>query len=223
MHNQINYFGVIILTCLTIVSCSSNKEMKTKSQVGISHSTYSALKVETKSLTKTLKPISLKEPFKLNDKVIQFEEHKLAGEKVIVRDVRNSYESAVAASTFQGVSFSRDPNDFPKTSIRPENFDIDMLLKYSGTSSEQKAIKNGRGFVISVANESNYRKIDILLSALGIPFVIHVSGGELGGGFSSTGELYVIVSRQNYREAVKLIYTAIKNGEFTQPSSGNTK
>ncbi|VAX41792.1 hypothetical protein MNBD_PLANCTO02-77 [hydrothermal vent metagenome] len=139
-------------------------------------------------------------------------EVKLAGEKVIVRDLSDSFDSALDLGGGARAPVSVASESFPKTSSRPEVFDIKALSKYHGPSFEQKTIKRGQVYSVYSATESNYKKIDILLSALEIPFVIHVPGGELGDSWRGARPLDVIVDRHNYREAAKLLEAAIEDG-----------
>ncbi len=142
----------------------------------------------------------------------KFKESKIAGEHVLVRDVSKSMNFIINESDPEHTRLNPDPDSFPKTSPRKEVFDIESLLKYHGLSSEKESIKEGQARFVWGATEMNYRTIDILLSALKIPFVIDVLGGSLGNGWSSEGRLTVIVDSHNYREAAKVLIAAAKHG-----------
>ena len=174
--------------------------------------------------------ITISQNVHLHQKVLQTEESvipskkvtttfnrpKLAGEEVVVKNVDDSLDSARDVSKSKVLILNRDPDSFEKTSLlSSEIYDIDQLLQYRGKSYEQEFIKGGQAYSVDAATKSNSAKIDILLSALKIPFVIHVNGGKLGGGWRGAGNLYVIVDRRNYREAAKVLKAAIKKGRLT--------
>ncbi len=132
----------------------------------------------------------------------QIDDPTLAGGKVVLRDRPPSLP----------LQWNVNPNQFPRTSSRSEEFNLRELLSYRGPSFECDSIENGMVYLVNAATESNYRAIDVLLSAVEIPFLIYVPGQRFGPGFRDNGKMVVLVNRENYREAAKLLRAAIDAG-----------
>lgn len=232
MNNQL--IAYIVMTGVTIGMCSgcSRSGSVKQPEARVIQLDASKPSIESPSSltgkTSIAKPVSQQTPIARSTKekialcadgaAPDFNESKLAGEKIIVSDMSVFFRSV--RSFLLALDAEKLDPDFPnrllKTSSRPEIYDIEKLLKYRGPSSEQNFIKDGRTYQIGTRRsdhffEMYFHKIDILLSAHKIPFVFHYS--RLG--WNGYGMMYIIVERQNYRETAKLLDAAIKHGAIT--------
>jgi hypothetical protein len=105
-----------------------------------------------------------------------------------------------------------------KTQPTPQKYDARKLLASKIPSSYQNSLQIDDAIIIGdyTAVESNRRNVDVLLSAVQIPFFVSIIDHTGFGG--NDGVILIVVSKAKYQEAFSVLTAAENAGELKRRS-----